>query len=122
MKSSSVFMVLITRVATGSSPRTPPLLAGCHPLTLPSSLTPAAQDLVCRKRPESLIPTKIISHYQSLTFCLPGKWTEEIMHDTNRPNNGFPEKVKSNHSMTIFTEAALNRAKQIAEALYLNNP
>ena len=73
MKASSVFMVLITRVATGSSPRTPPLLAGCHPLTLPSSLTPAAQDLVCRKRPESLIPTKIISHYQSLTFCLHGK-------------------------------------------------
>ena len=44
------------------------------------------------------------------------------MRDTNRPNNGFPGKVKSNHSMTIFTEAALNRAKQIAEALYLNNP
>ena len=65
MKASSVFMVLITCVATGSSPPTPPLLAGCHPLTLPSSLTPAAHDLVCRKRPESLIPTKIISHYQS---------------------------------------------------------
>ena len=70
MKASFVFIMLVSRVGTGSSPPALPLLAGCHPLTLRSSVTPAAHDPVCRKWPESLIPAKTISYYQSLTFCL----------------------------------------------------
>ena len=130
MKASFVLIMLITGVGTGSSLPTLSLLAGCRPLTLPSSVTPAAHDSVCRKRPESLIPESLIIFDKQKLFLITivklsastGKGTEENMCGTNRPNNGFPGKVKSNHNMMIFTEAALNRAKQTAEALYLNNP
>ena len=70
MKASFVLIMLITGVGTGSSLPTLSLLAGCRPLTLPSSVTPAAHDSVCRKRPESLIPESLIIFDKQKLFLI----------------------------------------------------